>query len=246
MKNRIVVQGKYGTQVMHNARPPLKLKYNRIDRRMNTISQDIKENYVIPDILTSDGDNDLVAIIQEECRFFWYSNLAFENTMSVTRTPYLDNELIALLFQKPDNFNLTEIQKHFIRAHNTTLASLTTDAGLLMNKSNLTQNFLSKKYKLKALLTLLGSTRHIPPILQLSRLPLPANSVLYPRKLLMNTFFSKEVREVILEKRTLGRNHLDSSKVRKMIDCHFRGWTDYRREIARFLVIELFYRKFVD
>jgi hypothetical protein len=242
-KNKIVVQGKLGTQLMHNARAPLDLKYNRVEERMSVLSPELKVHYVPKDVYK---DNFLIGAIEAECRSYWFCNIAVENTMMVNRTPYFDNDLIALLFQRPNGFEMQKIQEHFIKSHSDALASIPTNRGLLLKNGNIHYRLLSLKLKLSWLLTFFGNSRHLPPLLQINRLPLPDNSILYPRALSSHIYYNRDVKEFILDKKTLGRDIFIPSKIKKMVRVHFHGWKDHRKEIARILILELFIRRFFE
>jgi len=245
-KNKYVVQGKYGTQVLHNARPQLQVSEKIMKERLKILSKDVVKEYEAPLRFCATAATSLREIICEECRGFFYSNLTLENSISQLRTPYLDNDLIELIVQCPDDMDIEQIQANYIRTHNIDLARIPTDKGLLIEKDKLRNRLSALCYLAKSYINIIGSTRYLPPYLQLSRLPLPRNSYLKPRKLTSGYFLHKDlqldIRNNLLNSSTLGRRLYNPERIRKIISAHFNGVSDYRKEIGQLMTVEFLFR----
>ena len=144
--------------------------------------------------------------------------LSIGQSQMAVRTPLLDNDLVGLMYRALDE----------VREDEGTCVRLIRDGNpLLAEKTD------SKvRGVLGSLLGFLRKRDH-------------ENYPAYPGQWFCNEL-SGWVREVLLDKRSLERPHINKSFLEQCVETHIRGESDYTNEIASALTAELVNRFFVD
>jgi len=144
--------------------------------------------------------------------------LSIGQSQMAVRTPLLDNDLVGLMYRALDE----------VREDEGTCMRLIRDGNpLLAEKTD------SKvRGVLGSLLGFLRKRDH-------------ENYPAYPGQWFCNEL-SGWVREVLLDKRSLERPHINKSFLEQCVETHIRGESDYTNEIASALTAELVNRFFVD
>jgi asparagine synthase (glutamine-hydrolysing) len=184
-----------------------------------------------------------------------YSRLSVERSQLTVRSPYLDNDLLALLYQAPTNLLMSKDPSfRLIADGNPVLTRIPTDRGLLYRPlplisifHHLYQEFTFKSeyaydYGMPQWLTKLD---HLLKPMHIERLFLGRHKFYHFRIWYRDRLFSY-LKETLLDPRSLSRPYLDGKKLENMIINHISGQKNYTREIHRLLTTELTHRLFID
>jgi asparagine synthase (glutamine-hydrolysing) len=184
-----------------------------------------------------------------------YSRLALEKSQLSLRSPYLDNDLVALAFQVPADLATTnELSLRLIADGNPALGRIATDRGVLYRPvpvvtklRHLYQEFTFKAeyaydYGMPHWLTRLDHT--FAP-LQLERLFLGRHKF-YHFRLWYREELSQYLQDILLDPRTRARPYLDGRRLEEIVNSHIKGYRNYTSELHRVLTAELIQRKLIE
>jgi len=184
-----------------------------------------------------------------------YGRLAVEQSQVVLRTPFLDNDLIGLMYQASTAArSTTQLQWQLIAHENPTLVKIPTDRGLRGHQSMLSSRwaYLRTYFQFKA------------DYLYKSGMPQWLEKIHYflgplsPERLIIGShrfthfriWFRNElagfIKEVLLSPRTLQRPHVKKDVLESMVLRHIKGERNYTYEIEKMLTMELIYRQFIE
>lgn len=197
----------------------------------------------------------LTFFLFKQAPWFDYSRYSLEQSQLVQRSPFMDNELIELLYQAPKGMLTSEdIRIRLIREANPALAKIPTDRGflgssnpLVSNSLHLYRDYLFKleyyfSYGMPQWLVKLNDTLSF---LHLEDLVLEINKYYNFRK-----WFRYEladyVKEILLDTRTLNRPFINRSFVENMVAEHTSGRGNYTSSINRLISIELVFRTLIE
>ncbi len=185
-----------------------------------------------------------------------YGRLAAEQSKLSLRTPYMDNDLVSLMYQAPAALRATDaIPMRVVADGDSGLAGIPTDRGQGGNGG-----FLVSKAR-RALGYLLFKSEYIrffqPPAV-LFRLESAANRafgaagkpsgsyqiVNYGK--LFRTTLAEYVADLLLDRRTLSRPYLNATGFRKLVERHLRGQDSGLKEINLVLTAELIHRQLLE
>ena len=178
-----------------------------------------------------------------------YGVLGLEQTQLAVRSPYLDNELVKVVYKAPGSVAVNEaVRMRLIRDGNPTLAKLRTDRGLGANF--LIHGYLEFLFKAEyaydyGMPQCVAQADHLFAPFHLERIWLGRHKV-YHFRVWYRDALANYVREMLLDPRSLGRPYLVPSVVRTMVDGHLKGIRNYTNEIHRLLTLELTHRLFLD
>ncbi len=184
-----------------------------------------------------------------------YSRFSVEQSQLTLRSPYLDNELVALMYQaSPEVLLSKEPSLRLIAEGNAGLARIPTDRGflyqpvpLLTRCHNLFQEFTAKAeyaYDYGMPQWLAELDYRLSP-LHLERLFL-ARHKFYHFRLWYRDELAPYVKEVLLDQRTKERSCYNGTKLEDMVNSHVKGNRNYTSEIHRALTVELIQRQLLD
>jgi asparagine synthase (glutamine-hydrolysing) len=192
----------------------------------------------------------------KQAPWFHYNRLALEQSQLTLRSPFLDNDLVGLVFQAPQEvFNSNELSLRLINDGNPKLGSIMTDRGLGGNNNylfsriaHLYHEFLFKadyafNYGMPQWLARLDHYLLAP--LHVERIFLGRHKF-YHFRVWFRDELSCYVREVLLDQRSLRRPYLNGKFAEKMVLDHTCGRLNYTTEITKMLTIELLQRVMID
>jgi asparagine synthase (glutamine-hydrolysing) len=184
-----------------------------------------------------------------------YSRLALELSQLTLRSPYLDNDLVALAFQAPANLATTnELSLRLIADGNPALGKIATDRGILhppapiiTKLKHLYQEFTFKAeyaydYGMPHWLAKFDNTLSQ---LHLERLFLGRHKF-YHFRLWYRDELAKYLKDVLLDPRTRSRSYLNGGHLERMVRGHIEGKRNYTLEIHRVLTAELVQRQLIE
>lgn len=180
-----------------------------------------------------------------------YGVLGLEQTQVAVRSPYLDNDVVKMVYQAPlsSTFN-EEARMRLIREGNPALANLRTDRGIGGLNSALTRGFLEFLFKAEyaydyGMPPWIARVDHLFAPFHLERVWLGRHKVFHFRVWYRDQL-ANYVREMLLDRRSLARPYLEPKAVQSIVDGHLRGGRNYTTEIHRLITLELTHRLFLD
>jgi asparagine synthase (glutamine-hydrolysing) len=199
--------------------------------------------------------NQLSFVAFKQVPWHHYSRLASELSQLTLRSPYLDNEILALAFQAPRELDdRDDIQLRLTAEGNPELAKIETDRGLLYKPvplyswmKNQLQEFSAKAeyaydYGMPDALTKFDNMFRA---LHVERLFLGRHKY-YHFRIWFRDELSDYVREILLDPRTLKRPFVRGQKVEEAVKAHLDGTANHTTEISRLLTAELTYRQLIE
>ncbi len=184
-----------------------------------------------------------------------YSRLSVEVSQITMRTPYLDNDLVSLVYQAPADFLLSnEPSLRLISDGNKDLARIPSDRGLLYQPVPfLTRcRHLYEEFVFRAEYAYdygmphwLVKVDHMLEFLKLERCFLGRHKF-YHFRLWYRNELSRYIKDVLLDPKTLARPYLDGRHVEKIVKEHTQGQRNYTLEIHRILTTELTQRQLIE
>ena len=180
--------------------------------------------------------------------WYYFPRLAVEQSQVVVRTPFLDHDLVALMYRaRLDGADRRPLTVRLIRHGNPALAGMPTDTG---NTSwwryQIMQFLFQADYCYKS-----GMPQWLEQIHYLLG-PFQPERWFVGRHRFQHfrIWFRKElagyVRAMILDPRTMGRPYFDKAYLDTMVRRHLKGDRNHTDEIEKVLTIELAHRMFVD
>ena len=195
----------------------------------------------------------LTFALYAQAPWYEYGRLSVEQSQVTLRTPFMDTDLVRLIYQAParalDNAALT---MRFIRECNPVMSDIPTDRGRgkkgvsgsilrmqqeLLFKAEYIYNYGMPDWMMKIDMALRP--------LQLEKLFLGRHKFHHYRK-----WYGKDlnqyVKDVLLDRKSLNRNHVNKYHVEKMIKEHSEGRANHTIEITTLLTIELIYSTLIE
>ena len=173
----------------------------------------------------------------------------------IFRSPYMDNELVELMYQAPVGLRASnEPQRRIIRECNPALSAIITDRGYSENANPLAAKLIEVYYYalFKADYTYLFALPH-----WMTWLDSMLKAVGLGQRILGEQKFeryrmwfrdelSSYAKEILLDHRTLSRPYFEKKALEDMVDKHTKGTHNYMNEINKALSIELMHRLLID
>jgi asparagine synthase (glutamine-hydrolysing) len=184
-----------------------------------------------------------------------YGLLALEQTQVALRSPYLDNDLVRMVYRAPasalaDN----EISLRLIADGDAVLRGIRTDIGQGGNNGRLNTKALRMllEFSFKAeyaydygMPQWVAQIDHIFSRMHLERLFLGRHKF-YHFRVWYRDALSQYIRDMLLDPRTLSRPYLERKHVEAMVHGHLKGHRNYTLGIHKVLMLELVHRLFLD
>lgn len=184
-----------------------------------------------------------------------YSRLAVEQSLLTVRSPFLDNDLVALMYRAPRELvSSSEPSLRLIHQGNPLLGSLATDRGLVHGDTSLAGDLRRRwiEFTVKAeyaydygMPQRLAQIDHILAPLHLERLFLGRHKF-YHFRVWYRDQLAHYVKEVLLDPRTLERPYFRGSVLKDMVQAHTQGRQNWTLEIQRALTLELLQRQLIE
>ncbi len=180
-----------------------------------------------------------------------YGVLGLEQTQVAIRSPYLDNDVVRLVYQAPGSVSVNEkCRLRLVRDGSPALASIRTDRGIGGLNTSFTRGLLEFLFKAEyaydyGMPQWVARLDHLFAPLHLERLWLGRHKVFHFRVWYRDEL-ADYVRDVLFDSRSLARPYIVPETVRTMVNGHLKGNHNYTTEIHRLLTLELMHRLFLD
>ena len=187
----------------------------------------------------------------------WFRNHGFvsEQSQLTPRTPYLDNDLVALMYRAPmgvrDN---KELSLRLIADGNPALGAIPTDRGFGGNKkfplSTLAELYYDFLFKAEyaynyGMPQWLAKVDYIFMFMHFEKLFLGHHKFAHFR-IWYRDELADYIKSVLLDEKSLGRPYLNSKTVEEMVQGHTKGNRNYTIEISKVLTSELIHRLLIE
>jgi asparagine synthase (glutamine-hydrolysing) len=199
--------------------------------------------------------NRLSFIACKQVPWHHWARFAVEQSQLTVRSPYLDNELVALAYQAPPRFGAgPEPLMRLIAETRPALARIPTDRGCTyparggLNKlRRMCREFLARAeyaydYGMPQWAARLD---HALGALHLERLFL-GRQKFYHFRVWYRDRLASYLKEVLLDQRTLARPYLNGRRVEAAVMAHIRGTRNYTVPIHKMLTVELLQRRLLE
>jgi asparagine synthase (glutamine-hydrolysing) len=194
-------------------------------------------------------------IVTRQVPWYHHARYTIEQMQLTVRSPFLDNELVALAYQAPSELSVNKTLSHrYIGEHNADLAKIPTDRGVIGSNgvpsgkfAVFCQEFMPRAeyvydYGMPQWLAKLDGWMRP---LHVERLFL-GRQKFYHFRTWYRDELSGHVKEVLLDPRTLGRPYLDGRRVEQIVTAHVKGGGNYTWEIHKLLTSELIQRELIE
>ena len=183
------------------------------------------------------------------------SRLSVEQSQLTLRSPYLDNELVELMYQAPRELVLSkEPSLQVIASGNSEMSRIPTDHGLVYPPMPLVTQarLLFNKFIFKAdyaydygMPQWVSHVDHALASFHLERLFLGRHKFFHFRVWYRDEL-GKELKDILLDPRTIQRPYLRGAKLEVMVKGHLSGMFNYTSDIHRILSTELIQRQLIE
>ncbi len=199
--------------------------------------------------------NPLSFIAFKQVPWHHYARFAIEQSQISVRSPFLDNDLVALAFQAPPEATTSLTPSlRLIAEGNPLLGRIPTDRGITYPENGITnrlhrsvEEFLTKAeyaYDYGMPNWLARIDRGLAPF-RFERLFLGRQKFCHFR-----TWYRHQlagyVKEILLDQRARARGYLNGSALESLVNAHVSGLSNYTVEIHKLLSIELLHRTLLD
>ncbi len=199
-------------------------------------------------------DNKLSFIAFKQAPWHMHARFAVERSQVTIRTPYFDNDLVALAYQAPSDFTDSEPALRLIAEGKPSLRTIGTDRGSVLRAiPGLTQSRrLFQEFTFKAEYVydygmpqwLARIDRVLAPP-HLERLFLGRHKW-YHFRVWYRDKLSKYLQDVLLDPAAINRSYLRDSCLQEMVRNHIKGNRNYTLELHKLLTLEIVNRKLME
>jgi asparagine synthase (glutamine-hydrolysing) len=198
--------------------------------------------------------NRLSFIAFKQAPWYLHARLAIERSQLTIRTPYFDNDLVALSFRAPPEMRGIEPALRLIAEGNPALEALATDRasrlrsipGITFARHQLQEFTFKAEYAYDyGMPQWLARLDHLFALFHFERLFLGRHKF-YHFRVWYRDELSGYLREVLLDSRARGRSYLDGAGLERLVLAHTAGRANYTTEIHKLLTLELLQRQMID
>ncbi|NPU84675.1 MAG: hypothetical protein HPY65_09315 [Syntrophaceae bacterium] len=251
----IRITGNYGGEILRGIEGMLRASpFNE-----ELYSPDIKKNVrdagdTIAALYRSAG-HPMTTNLFREIPLFRNHGFVCEQSQLTPRTPYLDNDLVSLMYRFPVSFRSTkDLTLRLIRDGNQTLGEIPTDRGVGGNAtfpmSSLMKAYYEFLFKAEyaynyGMPQWLAKIDHVFMSMHFEKLFLGRHKFAHFR-IWYRDELADYVKSILLDDKSLARPYLNRKEVEKMVHGHTKGDANYTTEISKLLKLELIHRLFVE
>ena len=191
----------------------------------------------------------------QEIPLFRNHGFVSEQSQLTPRTPYLDNDLVALMYRAPMNDrNNMELTLRLIADGNPALGAIPSDRGFGGNKkipfSILVEPYYDFLFKAEyaynyGMPQWLAKIDYIFMFMHFEKLFLGRHKFAHFRRWYRDEL-ADYVKSILLDEKSLGRPYLNRKTVEEMVQGHTKGNRNYTTEISKLITLELIHRLLIE
>lgn len=199
--------------------------------------------------------NRLTFAMFKQAPWYQYGRLSVESSQLVQRSPYMDNDLVKLVYRAPDvSLKGEQLSRRIILEGHSALSRIMTDRGLLGNHSAPVSALLRCWREISFKLEWYHNNRFprwavdLEPFSKragVERLFLGMHKY-YHMRVWLRDEWSEFTRAVLLDPRCLNRGFLNGAFVSEMVISHINGTQSFTDLLITALSVELLHRLFID
>jgi asparagine synthase (glutamine-hydrolysing) len=244
--------GNYGSEILRRlvAFKPMGLNPAPFDAQVRDAMRAAGERY-----RAEVGSDSLAFVAFKQVPWHHHSRFALERAQLTLRSPYLDNELVALAFRAPPGPAVqTPMALRVIADGNAALGAVGTDRGVVSRRIPVIsqlghgwQQFLFKaEYAYDyGMPQWLARADNALRGLHLERLFLGRHKFYHFRYWYRHAL-APYLRSILLDERSLSRAHVERRELRALVEAHTTGRGNHTLELHRLLSLELLHRRLLD
>jgi asparagine synthase (glutamine-hydrolysing) len=211
--------------------------------------REVLRNVPPPDQITS-MHHGVSRVVAEEIPWYEYGRVAVEQSQVVLRTPYMDNEIVRLMYQAPDGTRKAgSLQAQYVKDKSASLHVILTNLSRSGEHSRFVKELLFLWFwaLFKAEYIYLFATPHWATWIdrRLEKLHLErffsGRQKFEGYRIWIRTHFSEFIHDTLLSDSANINRLFDKVRVRKMVTGHIAGTHNYLDEINKLLTVELIY-----
>lgn len=190
----------------------------------------------------------LTRVVSEEIPWYEYGRVAVEQAEVILRTPYMDNQLVELMFQAPPEVRASrDLQANYVKEKGGRLAALPTNMDTIGSGSRLLSKltYIPLWALFKAEFTYLYAAPHWLTWTDRKLEKLRLERILAGRqkyegyRIWFKTHFADFICDTLLNPRARCTEFFDKAAVEKVVTRHTAGTHNYLTEVNKILTIEL-------
>lgn len=190
----------------------------------------------------------LTRVVSEEIPWHEYGRVAVEQAEVVLRTPYMDNELIELMFQAPPEVRASrDLQARYVKEKGGRLAALPTNMDTIGSGNRLLSKltYIPLWALFKAEYTYLYAAPHWMTWADSRLEKLRLERIFAGRqkyegyRIWFKTHFAEFIRDTLLTPNAWCTNFFDKAAVKRLVMRHTAGTHNYISEVNKMLTVEL-------
>jgi asparagine synthase (glutamine-hydrolysing) len=248
----IRITGNYGSEVLRSI---IAFRYRPPNR--NLFDEEISKNiYHASGIFDENTKgNKLSFTVFKQAPWFSYNRASLEQSQLTVRTPFMDNELVRLVYMAPKEAVTNDrISLQLVTDGNIDLSRIITNRGAGGNCYQFLSRSMQVYYEILHLAEI-GYDYGMPHWLSqiddylvpfcLGKLFLGRNNFSHFRIWFRNEL-SDYIKEILLDKKTTNRPYLNKGFLEKMVNAHISGKCNYVREINTIITLELIHRLLIE
>ena len=199
--------------------------------------------------------NNVSFIAFKQVPWHHYSRLSVESSLLTMRSPYLDNDLVSLMYQAPPELIPNKAPSfRLIAEGNEKLAKIPTDRGRLYHPIPVVTKcqhlFQEAMFRAEYVYDYgmpqwLAKIDKKVEVLHLERLFLGRHKFYHFRVWYRNKL-SEYLKDTLLDRHTLSMPFFRGEIIEQMVSDHLKGYRNYTREISRILTLEIIQRKLIQ
>ncbi|MGC9195919.1 MAG: asparagine synthase-related protein [Syntrophobacteraceae bacterium] len=201
------------------------------------------------------GGHELTFIAFKQTPWHHYGRLSVEQSCLTMRSPFLDNDLVALAYRAPSSLvDSADVSLRLIAEGSERLGKIPTDRGLCFRPLPLVCDLLHfyREFTYKAeyaydygMPQWLAKVDHLLTGLHLERLFL-GRQKFYHFRLWYRKELSGYIKDVLLDPVSLGRGYLKGRRIEQIVAEHINGNANYTTQIHQLLTAELIHRYLLE
>jgi len=243
----IRLTGKFGSEVVRSKRliPNIDFPRHLLQQSFAPLLDDVLK-------IATHGkiSNTLTRAVTEDIPWYEYGRVAVEQSAITLRTPYMDNDLVKLMYRAPEGVRLSrELQVKYIKKEFPELSNVPTDMGKLGKNGEPPGKLAHSFYwaLAKAEYIYLYSMPHsLTWVDRKLRWLHPERAIVGRQKfeayrIWTTTYFAESIRETLLNPQARCSEFFERDWIRKVVERHTAGTHNYLYELNRMLTVELIY-----
>jgi len=194
------------------------------------------------------GKHPLTPVVSNEIAWFEFGRVCVEQAATILRTPYMDNELVRLMYQGgPEIRASRDLQASYVKSKSKALASVPTNMGKVWpgHEGLSSAAFFPYRVLFKIEYVYLYSMPHWLTRLDRSMASLKLEQLIVGRqkyeayRIWMKTYFADYIRGVLLNPSAKVAEFFHRAWITKIVTRHLAGTHNYLHEVNKMLTLEL-------